>query len=113
MDMLVFERHGGPAWERVESRTRRPSPWARLGALCGLVGGCLAAIFGAILLAGAWALGGAVGSILSNLGTAVSFLTVPLLLIGGHCLDLLSKRCRGRQARVELARLSPKDALSQ
>ena len=99
MDMLVVERYGVPSREGAGFRTHRSWSWARLGAVCGFVGGSLAAILGPGLSAGAWALGGGVaGSVLSGVGTALSFLTVPLLLLGGHCLDVLDER-RRRRAR--------------
>lgn len=62
------------------------------GAVCGLCGGLLAAIFGSLITLAAW-FGGPErnGVALHRFGTVLLFLTIPLLIFGAHCLDLMDK----------------------
>lgn len=67
--------------------------WQATGALFGFVGGIVAPLLGALLLAGAWVMGNETNGLpLSGVGSILLLSTIPLLLIGGHCLDLLEKR---------------------
>lgn len=66
-----------------------------LGAIFGLSGGTICALFGSVLTAVSWFTGaGAAGSYVRTFGTALLVLTIPLLLFGAHCLDLSEKRSR-------------------
>lgn len=67
--------------------------WQAVGAGVGLVGGGVAPVVGALLLAVAWACGGEAGGLSPHAAGGVLLLsTTPLLLAGAHCLDLLDER---------------------
>ncbi len=60
------------------------------GAICGLCGGIGAAVLGSIITAVAWFTGPEWhGHLLQRDGTVLLFLTIPLLIFGAHCLDLI------------------------
>ena len=62
------------------------------GAAFGLCGGIVAPVLGAVLTAIAWFTGPEWhGHLLQRDGTVLLFLTIPLLILGAHCLDLLDK----------------------
>jgi hypothetical protein len=61
-----------------------------IGALGGLIGGACAPALSLLLTTSAWISGeGRTASILSVSAHVLALLTVPLLIFGGHCLDLL------------------------
>jgi hypothetical protein len=63
--------------------------WRAAGALAGLGGGILAAAVGALLSAVAWALGDEGGELsLRGVGSMLLLSTIPLLILGAHCLYL-------------------------
>jgi hypothetical protein len=63
--------------------------WRSGGAVCGLFLGIISPILGAILTAIAWFTGPEWhGLSLHRDGTVLFFLTIPLLILGAHCLDL-------------------------
>jgi high-affinity Fe2+/Pb2+ permease len=67
--------------------------WPSLGAIFGLSGGIIAALIGSVLIASTWIT--SAGEILSYeqlMGTVLLFLTIPLLILGAHCLDLMERR---------------------
>src|SRR5262245_54663301 len=65
------------------------------GAAFGLCGGVIAAVLGATLTAIAWFTGPKWhGHLLQRDGTILLFLTIPLLALGAHCLDLLDKQTK-------------------
>ena len=67
-------------------------------AVCGLCGGIIAPVLGAILTAVAWFTGPEWhGHLLQRDGTILLFLTIPLLIFGAHCLDLLDSEREGRE----------------
>jgi hypothetical protein len=67
--------------------------WQATGAVCGLGGAVVVVLLGALLSAGAWVLGDETGGLsLHGVGSILLLATIPLLLIGGYCLDLLDKR---------------------
>ena len=69
--------------------------WQRVGAMFGLVGGVVSITFGSLLTAISWLVGtGASGWYVQRFGTVFLLATIPLLLFGAHCLDLLEKRAR-------------------
>ena len=63
-----------------------------LGALTGLAGGTLAALLGSTLTAVSWF--AEVDSIVKTLGTVLLVFTIPLLICGAHCLDLMETKRR-------------------
>lgn len=73
----------------------RPGMWAwpTSGAVCGLFGGVIAAAFGTLLLTIAWATGDeSSGLSLHGIGSILLLSTIPLLILGACCLDLVEKR---------------------
>jgi hypothetical protein len=67
--------------------------WQSGGAACGLCFGIFALLIGSALTAITWFTGpGWHGFALQRDGTALLFLTFPLLAIGAHCLDLLDQQ---------------------
>lgn len=70
-----------------------PWAWQSIGAVSGLVGGILSPVLGTLLTAVTWFIHseGLVSSL--NTLSIISFvLTIPLLAIGAHCLDLLERK---------------------
>lgn len=65
--------------------------WKSTGACLGFFGGVIAPILGLALTALAWFIGDWHGFHLQRDGTIFLFLTIPLLIFGAHCLDLLDK----------------------
>ena len=75
--------------EILESLRTRGWNHNTCGALVGLFGGVLAPLAGSVLTALAWIVGPTWhGIALRGIGTAFLILTIPLLLLGAHCLDL-------------------------
>jgi hypothetical protein len=63
-----------------------------MGALAGLVGGVVAGLFGAVLTAASWfVINAGARHLFSSTGTVLLFLTIPLLVFGGYCLDWVEK----------------------
>lgn len=82
-----------------------------LGALLGLVCGCVFPLCGLLFLAVDW-LTGRGGGWLYTIGSLLMLTTIPLLLLGAHCLDLLhdQQQARFRQRRHEPARAQDSSA---
>ena len=67
--------------------------WRSGGAICGLVFGIISPLVGSILTAIAWFTGPEWhGFAIQRYGTVLLFLTIPLLIFGAHCLDLIDKQ---------------------
>jgi hypothetical protein len=67
--------------------------WQAAAAGVGLAGGASSCFLGTLLSAGAWAFGGSGGGhFLRVAGNVLLLSTMPLLIAGGCCLDLLEKR---------------------
>src|SRR5882724_6223393 len=67
--------------------------WRNGGAVFGLCFGIICPLVGSILTAIAWFTGPEWhGFFLQRDGTALLFLTIPLLVFGAHCLDLMDKQ---------------------
>jgi hypothetical protein len=67
--------------------------WQSAGAACGLWGGIISPIGGSILTAISWFTGPVWhGLAVQRDGTVLLFLTIPLLIFGAHCLDLVDKQ---------------------
>jgi len=63
--------------------------WKSSGACVGMLGGVIAPLAGLALTVLAWFIGDWHGFHLGRDGAALLFLTIPLLIFGAHCLDLL------------------------
>ena len=69
------------------------------GACIGLIGGVIAPLVGAAFTALGWLIGDWHGIHLGRDGTVLLFLTIPLLIFGAHCLDLMDKDHEGAGRR--------------
>jgi len=60
--------------------------------VAGLAGGFFSALFGGAFTVASWLAANQVArQWLSTIGTALFFLTVPLLIFGGYCMDWMEK----------------------
>ena len=67
--------------------------WESCGAVCGLSFGMVCPLVGSILTAIAWLTGPEWHCLhLQRDGTVLLFLTIPLLIFGAHCLDLMDQQ---------------------
>ena len=67
--------------------------WKSGGVVFGLCGGIISALIGSIITAVAWFSGPTWhGFAMQRDGTVLLFLTIPLLIFGAHCLDLLDQQ---------------------
>ena len=74
--------------------------WQAAGAASGLGGGIIFAAVGALLSAAAWLRGDEAGGLSAHgAGSLLLLSTIPLLVSGAHCLDLLERRSRGAVGR--------------
>jgi hypothetical protein len=84
-ELYVWSRRRGWAWQAVVT-------------VFGLGGGILAATIGSLLSAVAWMRGEETGGLsLHGVGSVLLLSTIPLLILGAHCLDLLDKRVETSQ----------------
>jgi len=66
--------------------------WTSGGAICGFGFGMICPFIGSILTAISWYTGPHWhGFSIQRYGTVLLFLTIPLLIFGAHCLDLMDK----------------------
>jgi hypothetical protein len=80
---------------------RRITKAQSLGALIGLAGGIFSGLFGAAFTAASWFVANeGTHRWLSTIGTALLFLTIPLLIFGGYCLDWMEKDKPQRHSKV-------------
>lgn len=77
--------------------------WRMGGAVCGLGCGIISPVIGLVLTAIAWFTGPEWhGLSVHRDGTVLLFLTIPLLLFGAHCLDLVDReRAKARKPRYD------------
>jgi hypothetical protein len=69
--------------------------WESGGAVLGLAAGILSSLAGSVLTAIAWFTGPQWhGFFLTRDGTVLLFLTIPFLIFGAHCLDVMDVRSR-------------------
>jgi hypothetical protein len=67
--------------------------WTSIGAACGLCLGIICPLMGSILTTISWLTGPEWhGLPMHRGGTVLLFLTIPFLIFGGHCLDLMDKQ---------------------
>jgi len=89
-------------WSPLRLAIRRRIAKAQsLGALAGLAGGVFSGVLGAAFTAVSWfvAIEGT-RRWLSTIGTVLLFLTIPLLIFGGYCLDWMEKDKPQRYSKV-------------
>jgi hypothetical protein len=72
-----------------------------LGAVGGLIGGIFSALLGAGFTAASWLTANqGARQWLSTTGTVLFFLTIPLLIFGGYCMDWMEKDKPQRHSKV-------------
>ena len=77
--------------------------WPTAGAMCGLGGCMVAAAFGTLLLTLAWAMRDeSSGLSLHGIGSILLLATIPLLILGACCLDLVETREEGKNQQSTL-----------
>jgi hypothetical protein len=75
-----------PIWRRAIERAQV------MGMVAGLVGGCAAGMFGSVFTAASWLVANkGARQWLSTTRATLLFLTIPLLIISGFCMDWLEK----------------------
>ncbi|HSE33273.1 MAG TPA: hypothetical protein VLA93_17000 [Pyrinomonadaceae bacterium] len=90
--------------ERLRAALREHGwTWKSTGACAGLLGGVIAPVLGLALTALAWFIGDWHGYHLGRDGTVLLFLTIPLLIFGAHCMDLLDKEDERASGHLHLA----------
>jgi hypothetical protein len=84
--------------------------WQAIGAVFGLGGGIIAVVLGSLLSAVALITGDQSGGFgLHGVGAVFLFLTIPLLLCGGHCMDLLERSGKRQTSNLRVNRLTLQD----
>jgi hypothetical protein len=93
MDALVLIRQNAQAERKRNAKDKRRLEQAQsLGAVTGLAGGMLAASFGSLFTAAGWFVDNeGAQQWLSTAGTILLFLTIPLIIFGGYCMDWMEK----------------------
>jgi hypothetical protein len=78
--------------QTVKPRRPHGNQWTlySVGAICGLSGGFITCLLGSLLTALAWLSSGSQGHE-ATAGTALLAMTIPLLVLGAHCLDLVDR----------------------
>ena len=102
MCALAFVRRKAQASIKPRLTARRALDRAQVvGAAAGLFGGVAAGVFGSVFMAASWFVTNeGARHWLSTTGTMLLFLTIPLLIIGGYCLDWLEKDKPQRGSKV-------------
>jgi hypothetical protein len=99
----LFKMNLMPQKVREQLRKHRWG-WKSRGAVFGLGLGLLSPIAGSILTATAWLTGAHWhGFFIQRYGTFLFFLTIPFLIFGAHCLDLMDRDddAKRRQSNVK------------
>jgi hypothetical protein len=93
MNAIAFVRQKAEAVAKPRLTGRRALEQAQvMGAAGGLFGGVGSGVFGGVFMAASWFVTNAgARQWLSTTGSVLLFLTIPLLIIGGYCLDWLEK----------------------
>jgi hypothetical protein len=75
------------------NESNRHQSWRAVGVVVGLAGGLGTGIFGAVITLTSWITWTeSLRHYEQALGTALLILTIPLLALGAHCLDLIESR---------------------
>jgi hypothetical protein len=69
---------------------RNRSPWQAIAGFACILGAILSILFGSLLTTG-WVLNAAIHPVLHALGLTLLIVAIPILILGGHCFDLLEK----------------------
>jgi hypothetical protein len=102
MNVLPFTRRAAQAEIETRVTGARALKQAQvMGALAGLVGGVVSGLFGAVLTAASWfVINAGARHLFSTTGTALLYLTIPLVIFGGYCLDWMEKDMPRRDLKV-------------
>jgi hypothetical protein len=102
MYTTAFARRKTQAGVKPRVTWRRALEHAQvMGAVAGLFGGVGSGVFGGVFMAASWFVANeGARQWLSTTGAVLLFLTIPLLIIGGFCLDWLEKDKPQRAYRV-------------
>ena len=102
MNVLPFTRRAAQAGIETQAPGERALKQAQvIGALVGLVGGVVAGLFGAVLTVASWfVINAGARHLFSTTGTVLLFLTIPLLIFSGYCLDWMEKDMPRRYPKV-------------
>jgi hypothetical protein len=102
MKVLPFTPRAGQAGiETHVIGTRALKQAQSMGALAGLVGGVVAGSFGAVLTAASWfVINAGARHLISTTGTVLLYLTIPLMIFGGYCLDWIEKDKTKRHSKI-------------
>jgi hypothetical protein len=102
MNASAFVHRKAQAGAKPSMTRRRVIEQAKLvGAAAGLFGGVASGVFGAVFIAASWFVTNeGARQWLSTTGTVSLFLTIPLLIISGCCLDWVEKDKPQRAYRV-------------
>ncbi|MBK9313165.1 MAG: hypothetical protein IPM55_02785 [Acidobacteria bacterium] len=74
----------------LEAGSYRSRYWVWVGVFVGMVGGTLLPLTGLIMMTFAWFFGD-LNSTLNRIGSMLLMTTIPLLIFGGYCLDIVDK----------------------
>jgi hypothetical protein len=102
MCTLAFIRRKAQAGVKPRVTGRRALERAQVvGAAVGLFGALVSGVFGAMFTAASWFVANeGARHWLSTTGTVWLFLTIPLLIIGGYCMDWVEKDKPQRYSKV-------------
>jgi hypothetical protein len=102
MNALAYLYRKAQAGTKPQVTTRRAIEQAQVaGAAAGLFGGVASGAFGALLTAAGWfVINEGARQWLSTTGAILLFLTIPLLIIGGLCLDWMEKEEPQRGSKI-------------
>ncbi|HEU0177161.1 MAG TPA: hypothetical protein VFV58_23095 [Blastocatellia bacterium] len=99
---MAFVRRKAPAGAKPRVTGRRAIEQAQVACVvAGLFGGVASAMFGGVFTAASWFVANeGARRWLSTSGAILLFLTIPLLIIGGYCMDWIEKDKPQRGSKV-------------
>ena len=102
MNALAFVHRKAQPGAKPRMTRRRAIGQAQVaGAVAGLFGGVASGMFGGVFTAAGWfVINEGVRQWLSTTGAILLFLTIPLLIVGGLCLDWMEKDEPQRGSKV-------------
>jgi hypothetical protein len=90
---VAEEESGIDFYEEIESLIKKnPWAWESTGGIVGLVGGVLSPVVGSLLIAVGWLIDSPEFSLLHILSMGLFAVTIPLVVGGVLCLDLLERK---------------------
>lgn len=90
---LLSEQQNNATQGLIRGRRSSMWTWQISATVCCLAGGILAPLMGSLMLAEAWLTGNQHSGLSAyGIGTVLLLSTIPLLVLGAHCLDLSDRR---------------------